>query len=42
MARAQLRHRLSPVVMQETITFRTSLRPLQAFELHSAVAGGTA
>lgn len=38
-ARAQLRHRLSPVVMQETITFRTSLRPLQAFELHSAVAG---
>ncbi|WP_346008499.1 acyl-CoA thioesterase [Janibacter terrae] len=37
--RAQLRHRLSPVVMQETMTFRTSLQPLQAYELHSAVAG---
>lgn len=37
--RAQVRHRVSPVVMQETMTFRTSLQPLQAYELHSAVAG---
>ena len=37
--RAQVRHRVSPVVMQETMTFRTSLQPLQRYELHSAVAG---
>ncbi|QBF46452.1 acyl-CoA thioesterase [Janibacter limosus] len=37
--RAQVRHRVSPVVMQETMTFRTSLQPLQAYELHSALAG---
>lgn len=37
--RAQVRHRVSPVVMQETMTFRTSLKPLQAYELHSVVAG---
>ena len=38
-ARAQVRHRVSPVVMQETMTFRTSLQPLQAFELHTHLAG---
>ncbi|KRE38428.1 hypothetical protein ASG73_05670 [Janibacter sp. Soil728] len=37
--RAQVRHRVSPVVMQETMTFRTSLQPLQPYELHSALAG---
>lgn len=37
--RAQVRHRVSPVVMQETMTFRTSLQPLQAFELHTHLAG---
>lgn len=38
-ARAQVRHRTSPVVMQETMTFRTSLQPLQAYELHTHLAG---
>lgn len=38
-ARAQVRHRLSPVVMQETMTFRSSLKPLQRYELHTAIAG---
>lgn len=37
--RAQLRHRVAPVVMQETMTFRTSLQPLQAFQLHTHLAG---
>ncbi len=35
----QVRHRVAPVIMQETITFRTSLKPLQAFELHSHLVG---
>lgn len=38
-ARAQVRHRVSPVVMQETMTFRTSIQPLQAYELQSIIAG---
>lgn len=38
-ARAQVRHRVAPVVMQETMTFRTSLKPGQAYELHSVLAG---
>lgn len=38
-ARGQVRHRVSPVVMQETMTFRTSLQPLQAYELQSVIAG---
>lgn len=38
-ARAQVRHRVSPVVMQETMTFRTSIQPLQAYELQSVIAG---
>ncbi|HIZ98421.1 MAG TPA: acyl-CoA thioesterase [Candidatus Janibacter merdipullorum] len=38
-ARAQVRHRVSPVVMQETMTFRTSLGPGQAYELQSVIAG---
>jgi len=37
--RGQVRERVSPVVMQETMTFRTSLQPGRAYELHSAVAG---
>ena len=37
--RAQLRHRVSPVVMQETMTFRTSIEPLQRYELQTALAG---
>lgn len=37
--RPQVRHRVSPVVMQETMTFRTSLKPLQAFEMHTHLAG---
>ncbi len=37
--RAQVRRRVSPVVMQETMTFRTSLAPGQAYELHSHLAG---
>lgn len=37
--RAQVRKRISPVVMQETMTFRTSLQPLQRYELHTALAG---
>lgn len=37
--RAQVRHKVSPVVMQETMTFRTSLQPLQAYDLQSVVAG---
>ncbi|NYF97131.1 acyl-CoA thioesterase [Janibacter cremeus] len=37
--RALLRHRVSPVVMQETMTFRTSLAPMQAYELQSVIAG---
>lgn len=36
---AQVRHRVSPVVMQETMTFRTSLQPLQAYELHTRLVG---
>ena len=38
-ARPQVRHRVAPVVMQETMTFRTSLQPGQAYELHSVLAG---
>lgn len=38
-ARAQVRHRVSPVVMQETMTFRTSLAPGQAYELQTVIAG---
>lgn len=37
--RAQVRHRVSPVVMQETMTFRTSLAPGQAYELQTLLAG---
>ncbi|WP_338751430.1 acyl-CoA thioesterase [Janibacter alittae] len=37
--RALLRRRVSPVVMQETMTFRTSLAPMQAYELQSVLAG---
>lgn len=38
-ARAQLRHRVSPMVMQETMTFRTSIQPLQRYELQTGLAG---
>lgn len=36
---AQVRRRVAPVVMQETMTFRSSLQPLQAYELHTVIAG---
>lgn len=36
---AQVRRRVAPVVMQETMTFRSSLTPLQAYELHTVIAG---
>ena len=37
--RAQVKHKVAPVVMQETMTFRTSLGPGQAYDLQSVVAG---
>lgn len=37
--RRQRRQRIASVVMQETMTFRTGLRPLQAYELHTAITG---
>ena len=36
---AQVRKRVAAVVMQETMTFRSSLQPLQAYELHTVIAG---